>query len=114
MLHETEEHEMDQYAVELNSFVDTVLKMVYDMAGKRNIIFSSFNPDICLMLSFKQPSIPILFLTDAGSSPVGDIRASSLQQAVRFARRWNLLGVVSAAEPLVLCPRLIRAVKENG
>ncbi|KAH7114248.1 glycerophosphodiester phosphodiesterase GDE1 [Dendryphion nanum] len=114
MLHETEEHDMDQYAVELNSFVDTVLKMVYDKAGKRNIIFSSFNPDICLMLSFKQPSIPILFLTDAGSSPVGDIRASSLQQAVRFASRWNLLGVVSAAEPLVLCPRLIRAVKESG
>ena len=114
MLHESEEHEMDQFAVELNSFVDTVLKTVYDFAGKRNIIFSSFNPDICLMLSFKQPSIPILFLTDAGTSPVGDVRASSLQEAIRFASRWNLLGVVSAAEPLVSCPRLVKAVKESG
>ncbi|ORY11870.1 glycerophosphodiester phosphodiesterase GDE1 [Clohesyomyces aquaticus] len=114
MLHESEEHDMDQYAVELNSFVDTVLKTVYDLAGKRNIIFSSFNPDICLMLSFKQPSIPILFLTDAGTSPVGDIRAASLQEAIRFASRWNLLGVVSAAEPLVTCPRLVRVVKESG
>ncbi|TKA69425.1 hypothetical protein B0A49_04766 [Cryomyces minteri] len=114
MLHESEEHEMDTYAVELNSFVDTVLTKVYDLGKKRNIIFSSFNPDICLLLSFKQPSIPILFLTDAGTSPVGDIRASSLQEAIRFASRWNLLGVVSAAGPLVSCPRLVKVVKESG
>lgn len=105
---------MDTYAVELNSFVDTVLTKVYDLGKKRNIIFSSFNPDICLLLSFKQPSIPILFLTDAGSSPTGDIRASSLQEAIRFASRWNLLGVVSAAEPLVISPRLVKVVKESG
>ncbi|KAF2739906.1 GDPD-domain-containing protein [Polyplosphaeria fusca] len=114
MLHESEEHDMDQYAVELNEFVDTVLRKVYDLAGKRNIIFSSFNPDICLMLSFKQPSIPIMFLTDAGTSEVGDVRAASLQEAIRFASRWNLLGIVSAADPLVMCPRLVRVVKESG
>ncbi|KAF7889387.1 uncharacterized protein EAF01_010880 [Botrytis porri] len=114
MLHETEEQEMDTYAVELNSFCDTVLAKVYDMKQKRKVIFSSFNPDICLLLSFKQPSIPILFLTDAGTSPVGDIRASSLQEAIRFASRWNLLGVVSAAEPLCNSPRLVKVVKDSG
>ena len=114
MLHESEEQEMDTYAVELNSFVDTVLTKVYDLCEKRNVIFSSFNPDICLLLSFKQPSIPVLFLTDAGTSPVGDIRASSLQEAIRFASRWNLLGVVSAATPLCLSPRLVKVVKESG
>lgn len=114
MLHESEEEEMDTYAVELNSFVDTVLETVYDLAEGRKLIFSSFNPDVCLLLSFKQPSIPVLFLTDAGTSPVGDVRASSLQEAIRFASRWNLLGVVSAAEPLVISPRLVRVVKESG
>ena len=114
MLHESEEQEMDTYAVELNSFVDTVLTKVYDRARNRPVIFSSFNPDICLLLSFKQPSIPILFLTDAGTCPVSDVRASSLQEAVRFASRWNLLGVVCAAEPLVLCPRLVKVVKGSG
>ncbi|KAK3683761.1 Glycerophosphoryl diester phosphodiesterase family-domain-containing protein [Podospora appendiculata] len=114
MLHESEEHEMDTYAVELNSFCDTVLAKVYDMAGDRHVIFSSFNPDICLCLSFKQPSIPIMFLTDAGCCPVGDIRASSLQEAIRFASRWNLLGIVSAAEPFVNSPRLVRVVKQSG
>lgn len=114
MLHESEEEEMDTYAVELNSFVDTVLTTVYDMGHGRNMIFSSFNPDICLLLSFKQPSIPVLFLTDSGTQPVGDIRASSLQEAIRFASRWNLLGVVSNAEPLVISPRLVKVVKESG
>ncbi|KAK4198489.1 Glycerophosphoryl diester phosphodiesterase family-domain-containing protein [Triangularia verruculosa] len=118
MLHESEEHEMDTYAVELNSFCDTVLQKVYDMTAnphqKRNIIFSSFNPDICLCLSFKQPNIPILFLTDAGTCPVGDIRASSLQEAIRFASRWNLLGIVSNAEPFVNSGRLVRVVKGAG
>lgn len=114
MLFESEEEEMDTYAVELNSFVDTVLKMAYDHGQGRNMIFSSFNPDICLLIAFKQPSIPVLFLTDSGASPVSDIRASSLQEAIRFASRWSLLGVVSQAEPLVLCPRLVRVVKESG
>lgn len=114
MLHESEEQEMDTYAVELNSFCDTVLSKVYDLAGERHIIFSSFNPDVCLALSYKQPSIPILFLSDSGCSPVGDIRASSLQEAIRFASRWNLLGIVSAAEPLINSPRLVKVVKENG
>jgi glycerophosphodiester phosphodiesterase len=114
MLHESEEEEMDTYAVELNSFVDTVLTTVYDMGQGRNMIFSSFNPDVCLLLSFKQPSIPVLFLTDSGTQQVGDIRASSLQEGIRFASRWNLLGVVSAAEPLVVSPRLVKVVKESG
>lgn len=116
MLFETEQEDMDTYAVEVNSFVDTVLAKVYDLGTGRNIIFSSFNPDICLLLAFKQPSIPVLFLTDAGDGQheAGDIRASSLQEAVRFASRWNLLGIVSAARPLVTCPRLIRVVKQSG
>lgn len=114
MLFESEEQDMDTYAVELNSFVDTVLQMVYDKMGGRHIIFSSFHPDICLLLNFKQPSIPVLFLTDAGTCPVGDIRASSLQEAIRFTSRWNMLGVVSAAEPFIMCPKLVRVVKESG
>ena len=114
MLFESEEQGMDAYAVEPNSFVDSVLEIVYRLSGKRNIIFSSFNPDICLLLSFKQPSIPVLFLTDAGSEPACDVRAGSLQEAIRFASRWNLLGIVTSVEPLLLTPRLIRVVKGSG
>lgn len=45
---------------------------------------------------------------------MADIRTSSLQEAIRFASRWNLLGIVSAVEPLVICPRLIKIIKESG
>ncbi|KAK9456296.1 Glycerophosphoryl diester phosphodiesterase family-domain-containing protein [Dipodascopsis uninucleata] len=114
MLDESQAEDMEDLAIELNQWVDTVLKVVYDHADGRDIIFSSFHPDVCLMLSLKQPSIPILFLTEAGTMPMADIRASSLQEAIRFASRWNLLGLVSACEPLIMCPRLVRAVKESG
>ena len=114
MLSESQNEDMDWYTIELNSFVDTVLEKVYDLGDGRNIIFSSFNPDICLLLSFKQPNIPVLFLTDAGICPVADIRASSLQEAIRFAARWKLLGIVAACEPFIIAPRLIKVVKESG
>ncbi|KAI5804158.1 glycerophosphocholine phosphodiesterase-like protein Gde1 [Peziza echinospora] len=114
MLQESEQEDMDTFGIEMNEWVDCVLKVVYDHGKGRDIIFSSFHPDICLMLSFKQPSIPILFLTEGGTAKMADIRASSLQEAIRFASRWNLLGIVSAAQPLVLCPRLIRIIKESG
>ena len=105
---------MDATFIEINTWVDTILKVVYNNMQGRNIIFSSFNPDVCLLLSYKQPSIPILFLTEAGTHDMSDIRCTSLQEAIRFASRWNLLGIVSAVEPLVRCPRLIRVVKETG
>ncbi|KAI0025720.1 Glycerophosphoryl diester phosphodiesterase family-domain-containing protein [Xylariomycetidae sp. FL0641] len=114
MLYEAEELNMSKHWIEINHFCDVVLNKVYDMAGNRHIIFSSFNPDICLCLRFKQSNFPIMFLTDAGTSEVSDIRASSLQEAIRFASRWNLLGIVSAAKPLVNSPRLIKVVKQTG
>ncbi|KAK8091251.1 ankyrin repeat-containing protein, partial [Apiospora phragmitis] len=43
-----------------------------------------------------------------------DKRAASVQTAVHFARRWRLAGVVFAAEPFLLCPRLVRFVKNAG
>lgn len=114
MLDEAESEFMDCLAPDLNYWVDTVLKIIYDLKDDRDIILSSFNPDLCIMLSLKQPSIPVLFLTESGTTAMHDVRASSLQEAIRFAKRWNLLGIVSAATPLIDCPRLVRVVKESG
>ena len=114
MLFECEAWRMDNYAIEINTFIDTILTKVFELGTNRNIVFSSFNPDVCLLLSFKQEAIPILFLTDGGSHEVGDVRASNLQEAIRFAKRWNLLGIVTECAPLVLCPSLVRLVKDAG
>ncbi|ODV87153.1 hypothetical protein CANARDRAFT_26573 [[Candida] arabinofermentans NRRL YB-2248] len=114
MLDEAEQEDMGQIAPDMNHWVDTVLKIVYENADGRDIIFSSFHPDICVLLSLKQPSIPILFLTEAGTAPMADVRANSLQAGIRFAKKWNLLGIVSAADTIVACPRLASVVKASG
>lgn len=115
MLDEAELESMGEIAIDLNFYVDTILKVIYDEnTTGRDILFSSFHPDICLLLSLKQPTIPILFLTEAGTEFMADIRASSLQNAIRFAKKWNLLGIVSAAKTLVKCPRLTQVVKSSG
>lgn len=114
MLDEAEAEELGQIALEMNHWVDTVLQVVYDNFNGRDLIFSSFHPDICVMLSLKQPNFPILYLTESGTTKMADYRAISLQNAIKFAKSWNLLGIVSAAYPIVKAPRLAKVVKSNG
>lgn len=114
MLDEAESESMGEVAFDMNFYVDTILKVVYDENNGRDILFSSFHPDICLLLSLKQPTMPILFLTEGGSQPMADIRALLLQNAIRFAKKWNLLGIVLAATTLVKTPRLAQVVKSSG
>ncbi|WPK27705.1 hypothetical protein PUMCH_005102 [Australozyma saopauloensis] len=115
MLDEAQKEDMGDIAFDMNFYIDTILKVIYDEnVSGRDILFSSFHPDICLILSLKQPTMPILFLTEAGTTLMADIRASSLQNAIRFAKKWNLLGLVSAAATLVKTPRLALVVKSSG
>lgn len=114
MLDEAIDDDIGHISVELNHWCDTVLKVVYDNANGRDIIFSSFHPDVCIMLSLKQPSFPILYLTEGGTKKTVDPRAASLQNAIRFARTWDLLGIVSAAKPIIRAPRLAQVIKSSG
>lgn len=58
----------------------------------------------------------MFFITNAGRVPMVDmeVRAASVQVAVKFAQRWDLAGIVFACEPLLLCPRLVGFVKARG
>ncbi|KAL8803823.1 MAG: hypothetical protein Q9182_002955 [Xanthomendoza sp. 2 TL-2023] len=114
MLWEAEDRNMDYFALELNLFVDTVLNMIYRLGGNRSITFSSFSPEICILLALKQQAYPILFISKAGSVPTGDVRAGSLQQAIHFAKAWGLAGIVMLSDVFVLCPRLLRYAKSKG
>ncbi|KAK9764489.1 Glycerophosphocholine phosphodiesterase [Basidiobolus ranarum] len=99
---------------DINEFVDHVLACVYDNVGERNIIFSSFHPDICLLLSLKQPNYPVFLLTDAGVTRMADTRCNSIEDAVRFAKYAGLLGIVTISDPILEAPKLIRTIKETG
>lgn len=114
MLFEFEDANLDTYVIEINTYIDTVLKLVFNFRKDRKIVISSFSPDVCILLSLKQPSIPVLFLTDAGTSFAGDLRANSLEEAVKHAKRWNLDGIVSAAKPIVERPQWVKEIKDQG
>lgn len=49
--------------IDKNLYVDCILNVVLAKAGKRKIVFSSFDTDTCLMLRNKQNLYPTMFLT---------------------------------------------------
>ena len=110
---EFEEHGM-QHVFEINEHCDRILEVTFAECDDRPILFSSFHPDICLLLSLKQTTFPVFFLTEGGMSRLpNEPRANSIHQAIKFAKEANLLGIVCHSTPLVEAPRLIRTVKEN-
>jgi glycerophosphodiester phosphodiesterase len=115
-IHEAIEAGIAPVSIDIISFVDTILDTVAQFGGDRNIVLSSFTPDICIMLAVKQKSYSVLFITNAGKRPLSDKekRAGSVQVALRFAKQWNLAGIVVAVYSLVLCPRLIKFIKSRG
>ena len=114
MLWEAQDRGMELYAMELNFFVDTILTTIFRLCGNRNITLSSFSPEVCILLTCKQQTFPILFINKAGSVPAGDVRAGSLQGAIEFAKAWNLAGIVMLSDPFVMCPRLLTFAKDSG
>lgn len=115
MLFEAHDWEMESFGVEVNHLVDNVFDRVYRLAQNRTIFFSSFSPEVCILLSRKQHVYPVYFLTESGHIPSSDARADSLREAVWFAKSWRLAGVISRSQPLVVSPRrLIGRVQDAG
>ena len=113
MLFETEEWDMELLAIKTDIFVDTILDKVYEHVEGRNIVFSSFSPEICIALSTKQRSLPVFFLSKT-AAPRGEVRSCCIQQAVHFAKSWGLPGIVAECTIFNTCPRLIEYVKSAG
>ncbi len=107
---------MASVTIDINTFVDVALAKIKHLAGRRPIILSSFTPEVCILLKLKQSAYPVLFITNAGKRPMADKerRAASLQTAMKFAKYWQLAGLVLACDAFLLCPRLISFVKNAG
>lgn len=114
MLSEAHDWGMETFAVEANHVVDITLDRVYRLARKRSIFFSSFSPEVCILLSRKKHIYPVFFLTESGHISSSDARADSLQEAIGFAKSWCLAGVIARSEPLVMSPQLIGYVQDTG
>uniref|UniRef100_A0A8C7SFH0 Glycerophosphocholine phosphodiesterase 1 n=1 Tax=Oncorhynchus mykiss TaxID=8022 RepID=A0A8C7SFH0_ONCMY len=87
------------------------------LAGKRRIVFSCFDPDVCTMVRQKQNKYPILFLTQGISEiypELMDIRCRTTQIAMSFAQSENLLGISAHTEELLQNLEHIREAQSKG
>uniref|UniRef100_A0AC35TJX0 Glycerophosphocholine phosphodiesterase GPCPD1 n=1 Tax=Rhabditophanes sp. KR3021 TaxID=114890 RepID=A0AC35TJX0_9BILA len=109
-------HECSNY-FERNDFVDIILADVLNLAGERRIVFSSFDPDTCLMISLKQNKYPVLFLSvgnDTKYMVYRDERTHSSINAVNFIAGTALLGVNFHSEDVLKDPKCIERAKSFG
>ncbi|XP_038141948.1 glycerophosphocholine phosphodiesterase GPCPD1 isoform X2 [Cyprinodon tularosa] len=101
----------------MNTFLDIILKCVMQNAGKRRVIFSCFDPDICTMVRLKQNKYPILFLTQGVSEKypeLMDIRCQTTQIAISFAQSENILGISAHTEELLRHLNYIEEARSKG
>ncbi|CAH2255305.1 glycerophosphocholine phosphodiesterase GPCPD1 isoform X1 [Pelobates cultripes] len=102
---------------DMNLFLDIILKTILENAGRRRIVFSSFDADICTMVRLKQNRYPILFLTQGQSEiypELMDLRSRSTPIAMSFAQFENLLGISVHTEDLLKNPHYIKEAKSKG
>lgn len=103
--------------MEMNLFLDQILKTVLREAGDRKIVFSSFSPDVCTMLSFKQNRYPILLLTQGNSEKYElyrDPRTWSIKAGTQYAEMAGLCGLSAMAELLIRDPGQMDLVRKRG
>lgn len=125
----------------LNSFVDSVLGIVFDHArvqraqsqqsggstAVRSVVFSSYSPSVCTALNWKQPNFPVFMCNDLGRAEVSMAppqmiaaavnhgrRSSSIKEVVRTAQGNNFMGLVVASRLLKMVPSLVDAIKAQG
>uniref|UniRef100_A0ACD5UQ12 Uncharacterized protein n=1 Tax=Avena sativa TaxID=4498 RepID=A0ACD5UQ12_AVESA len=99
---------------ELTGVLHAILKVVFEHAKDRPVIFSSFQPDAALLMRKLQDQYPVYFLTNGGTQIYADARRNSLEEAVRLCRAGGLQGIVSEARAVFRHPSAVAMVKEAG
>lgn len=120
--------------VDINSFVDAILTVVFDHARAqraqlqapdvaRSVVFSSYNPILCTTLNWKQPNFPVFLCNDLGREEVMSAssviqssgrRTSSIKEVVRIAQGNNFMGLLCCSRLLDMVPALVDAIKSHG
>lgn len=116
---------------DLNRFIDAVLNVVFEharvqrahsqqsapgTASVRSVVFSSYNPNVCTALNWKQPNFPVFLCNDLGRDAVSMAppqmviaaaaanhgwRSSSIKEVVRTAQSNNFMGLVISSRLVV-------------
>ncbi|KAL8229071.1 hypothetical protein R6Q57_013977 [Mikania cordata] len=112
------ELKFDDYVVYEHEYLihvlQVILKVVHENALERSIIFSSFQPDVALLMKKLQHKYPVYFLTNGGNEIFTDVRMNSLEEAKKHAISGGLDGVVSEVRGVFRNPSVVRQIKESN
>ncbi|KAL8248648.1 hypothetical protein R6Q59_005516 [Mikania micrantha] len=112
------ELKFDDYVVYEHEYLihvlQVILKVVHENALERPIIFSSFQPDVALIMKKLQHKYPVYFLTNGGNEIFTDVRMNSLEEAKKHAISGGLDGVVSEVRGVFRNPSVVREIKESN
>lgn len=97
---------------ELKHVLQVILKVVFEYAEERPIIFSSFQPNAAQLIRKLQCIYPVFFLTNGGSEIFTDVRRNSLDEAIKLCLEGGLQGIVSEVRGIFRNPGAISKIKE--
>ncbi|XP_008790725.3 glycerophosphodiester phosphodiesterase GDPD1, chloroplastic [Phoenix dactylifera] len=112
------ELKFDDHAVyreeELSYALQAILQVVFEYAGDRPIIFSTFQPDAAQLVRKLQCVYPVFFLTEGGNEIFDDMRRNSLDEAIKLCLASGLQGIVSDVRGVFRNPSTIARIKESS
>jgi len=91
----------------------SVLKVVFENAKERPVIFSTFQPDAALFVKKLQSVYPVYFLTNGGNEMYYDVRRNSLEEAMKLSLEGGLDGIVSEVRGIFRNPSAVNKIKES-
>jgi glycerophosphodiester phosphodiesterase len=98
---------------ELDRMLGPIIDAVARNAGNRPLVYSSFDPDICVELAKRQAEHKVLFLTHCEETHC-DARRRSVVAAIDLANTNSFAGIVVDTAHLHEFPSLIQVVKSQG
>lgn len=98
----------------LRRVLGTVLRVVFEHANGRPILFSTFQPDAAVMAKKLQSTYPVFFLTNGGSESYPDPRRNSLEEAVKLCTEGGLEGIVSEVKGVFKNPAAVNKIKGSN
>ncbi|XP_020980764.1 glycerophosphodiester phosphodiesterase GDPD1, chloroplastic [Arachis duranensis] len=94
--------------------LQAVLKIVFEYAKDRPIIFSTFQPDAAILVRKLQSTYPVFFLTNGGCEIYEDVRRNSLEEALKLCLENDLQGIVSEIKGVFRNPGVVSKIKESS
>ncbi|KAI3872058.1 hypothetical protein MKX03_001405 [Papaver bracteatum] len=111
------ELKFDDYVIykeeELVHALQAVLKVVFEYAKDRPIIFSTFQPDAARLIRSLQNTYPVYFLTNGGNEIYSDVRRNNLDEAIKMCLENGLQGIVSEVKGIFRNQEAVSRIKDS-